>query len=94
MQLLEKKGIDQDLQIGLCNEWLNNKDVECIDNVDLSVSFDMAWQKRGSGSRYDSISGHAIMIGCLTKKVIGLLVYAMKCTKCHAAQKMYACSTA
>ena len=28
------------------------------------------------------------MIGCATKKVIGIIVYAMKCTKCHAAQKI------
>ena len=53
----------------------------------LTVSFDMAWQKRGSGSRYDSLSGHGIMIGCRTKKVIGIIVYAMKCSKCHFASK-------
>ena len=58
-----------------------------IGQVGLTVSFDMAWQKRGSGSRYDSLSGHGIMIGCRTKKVIGIIVYAMKCTKCHASHK-------
>ena len=41
-----------------------------LSNIGLIVSFDMAWQKRGSGNRYDSISGHVLMIGCVTKKVI------------------------
>ena len=45
-------------------------------------------EKRGSGNRYDSISGHAIMVGGKTKKVVGILVYSMKCSKCAAARKM------
>ncbi len=49
----------------------------------------MAWQKRGSDSRYDSISGHVIIIVGRTKKVIAILVCAMKCSKCAAARKKY-----
>jgi len=35
--------------------------------VSITVSFDMSWNKRSSGNRYDSISGHAFFIGCLSK---------------------------
>ena len=87
LERLEEKGIDKDIQIDLYHKWLEGHNVKQIGNVGLTVSFDMAWQKRGSGSRYDSLSGHGIMIGCRTKKVIGIIVYAMKCSKCHFASK-------
>ena len=70
------------------DKWLLGHEVLDIGNIGLAISFDMAWQKRGSGNCYESLSGHGIMIGCATKKVIGIIVYAMKCTKCHAAQNM------
>ena len=31
---------------------------------DISVSFDMGWQRKGTGHNYDSNSGHAYFIGC------------------------------
>ena len=71
----------------LYSKWKSGEKVHEIQNVGLTVSFDMAWQKRGSGNRYDSISGHGIMIGGITKKVLGIIVYSMKCDKCSNARK-------
>ena len=34
-----------------------------VDNVRISISFDMGWQKKGTGHTYDSNSGHAYYIG-------------------------------
>jgi hypothetical protein len=34
----------------------------------IVVTYDMGWQKRSSGKRYDSHSGHAAAIGCKTRK--------------------------
>ena len=43
--------------------------------VGVSVSFDMSWNKRSSGNRYDSILGHILMIGCLFENIIvGLVI--------------------
>ena len=36
--------------------------------VPITISYDMGWNKRSSGSRYDSISGHGIAIGILTTR--------------------------
>lgn len=36
--------------------------------IKLTVCFDMGWQKRSSGHRYDSLSGHAFLVGAYTKK--------------------------
>ena len=83
LEKLAEQGINEERAKKLYNKWLDDHNVKEIGNVGMIVSFDMAWQKRGSGNRYDSLSGHAIMIGCRTKKVIGIIVYAMKCTKCH-----------
>ena len=38
------------------------------DLVGLTIAFDMGWNKRGCGHRYDSLSGHAVIIGTKTKK--------------------------
>jgi hypothetical protein len=53
----------------------------------LAVSYDMGWQKRSTGRRYDSMSGHGFMIGCRTGLIIGLDVRGKKCAKCHQANK-------
>ena len=38
-------------------------DIDEVDNVRISISFDMGWQKKGTGHTYDSNSGHAYYIG-------------------------------
>ena len=53
--------------------------------VKLTVTYDMGWQKRSSGRRYDSYSGHAFIIGGRSKGVIGMVVYSKACRKCDAA---------
>ena len=62
--------------------------VDQVDNVLISVSFDMGWQKKGTGHTYDSNSGHSYYIGCRSGKVIAMLVYSKKCTKCDVAIAM------
>ncbi|XP_078315372.1 uncharacterized protein LOC111116349 [Crassostrea virginica] len=53
----------------------------------LSLSYDAGWQKRGSGKNYNSLSGHASMIGLHTKKVVGYSVMSKTCRKCDVATK-------
>ena len=60
------------------NDWLNNEK----EQVKLTVSFDMGWNKRSSGNRYDSLSGHAFYIGCLTQQIICAIVTAKQCRIC------------
>ncbi|XP_055999188.1 uncharacterized protein LOC125656742 [Ostrea edulis] len=52
----------------------------------LSASFDGAWQKRGTGRAYNSLTGHASLFGEKTKKIIGYSVMAKKCRICAAAK--------
>jgi len=42
-----------------------------IQQVGISVIFDMEWQKRATGQLYDSLSGHGFVIGCRTTNVVG-----------------------
>ena len=62
------------------NEWEQKLPMSA---VGLTVSYDMGWQKRSSGSRYDSESGHSSIIGKISKKIITLdlpnLWNSMKC---------------
>jgi hypothetical protein len=52
----------------------------------LTVAYDMAWQKRSSGHRYDSHSGHAIPVGVLTNLPIGLAILNKYCTICSRTE--------
>ena len=54
--------------------------------MSITVSFDMGWNKRSSGNRYDSISGHAFFIGCLSKKIVATIVSSKICTQCTVAE--------
>ena len=42
--------------------WLSRPLTE-RESVGITVSYDMAWQKRSSGQKYDSPSGHAFIVG-------------------------------
>ena len=55
--------------------------------VSIAVSYDMGWQKRSSGNRYDSMSGHGVLVGCRTKKVIDVIVFSKICQKCQEQAK-------
>jgi len=46
----------------------------------------MGWQKKSSGKRYDSKSGHGFLIGLATKKIIGAIVFCKSCARCTKAE--------
>jgi len=48
----------------------------------LTVSFDMAWQKRAAGRAYNSPSGHAFFVAGHTKKIVSRTGYAKACCVC------------
>ena len=50
---------------------------------EVQVSVDMGWQKRSSGHKYDSASGHALMIGKHTQHVLAYVVKSKKCNTCE-----------
>jgi len=47
----------------------------------------MGWQKRSVGNNYNSNSGHALMVGCHTNKVLMRKVYSKKCKHCKVQWK-------
>lgn len=50
--------------------------------VPLTVSYDMGWNKRSSGNKYDSISGHDFIMGGFTKKVLNHRCLSKCCSLC------------
>ena len=70
-------------------EWCAQRDKGKNNNkVKLTVTYDMGWQKRSSGRRYDSSSGHAFIIREKSKGVIRMVLYYKACQKCVAAEKI------
>ncbi|CAC5415505.1 unnamed protein product [Mytilus coruscus] len=51
--------------------------------LELEVSFDAGWQKRGSGFNYNSLTGHASMIGKQTGKVTCYDIRGKSCKFCE-----------
>lgn len=58
------------------------------DRPKVSVSMDMGWQKRSSGMRYDSLSGHAALCGTLTRKPIMIDLKSKFCRVCTSWEKL------
>ena len=54
-----------------------------LKSVGIEVSYDMGWNKRSTGRVYDSLSGHAFMIGCRTVNVIDMGVSKKKYKICQ-----------
>jgi hypothetical protein len=53
----------------------------------ISVSYDMAWQQRNSGNRYNSASGHALFVGGKTRQCLSLVVKSKVCNLCSTWEK-------
>lgn len=58
-----------------------------LSDGNLTASFDGAWQKRGTGRAYNSLTGHATLIGESTKKCLGFSVMSKRCRICTNAKK-------
>ena len=55
--------------------------------VGITVLFDIGWNKRSSSNRYDSLSGHELMIGYLSKKTVENIVSSKMCRVCNSAEE-------
>jgi len=53
----------------------------------VEASFDMGWQVRSSGGKYGSSTGHALLIGVWTKKVLDSIIFNKKCRVCTKHEK-------
>ena len=58
-----------------------------ICQIGLHASYDMEWQKRGSGNSYSSTSGHGFLVGTNTNKILAVSIKSTRCRKCEYAQK-------
>ena len=63
------------------NQW-NKKELPTLSNG-LIVCYDMGWNKRSTGTRYDSISSHGIIFGALSKKVLNYRAVSKVCPFCE-----------
>ena len=55
--------------------------------VGLTVSFDIGWNKCSSSSRYDSMSGHSLLIGFLSQKMIAGAISSKMYIVCSRGNK-------
>ena len=68
-------------------DWCALSDKDKNNNkVKLAVTYNMGWQKRSSGRRYDSSRGHAFITGARSKGIIGMVLYSKSFRKCDSAE--------
>jgi hypothetical protein len=69
--------------IGKVYSWWENLSKEaCVileNKPRLTISFDMGWQQRSSGNKYNLNSGHAICIGGYSKKILDYCIKSKVC---------------
>jgi hypothetical protein len=53
----------------------------------LNCSYNIAWQQKGSGHQYNSVSSHGTFVGRRTHKVIALVIKCKVCNQCTAWEK-------
>ncbi|XP_048749762.1 uncharacterized protein LOC125647095 [Ostrea edulis] len=77
----------EEMAIASCSRNLANE-VALTDSQEdgIVASFDGAWQKRGTGRAYNSLTGHATLIGQKTGKCVGYALKSKKCRICSAAK--------
>jgi len=64
------------------DKWLTND--QSIGRPAITIAYDMGWNKRSNGHRYDSISGHGIGVGQVTNKVVATKLYSKACVVCDS----------
>lgn len=50
--------------------------------INIIVSFDTGWSKRGNGRSYDSLNGYSTIIGILSGKILDYATRNRKCKMC------------
>lgn len=50
--------------------------------VNIIVTYDMSWSKRGNGRNYDSLNGYSVIIGFVSGKILDYATRNRKCRKC------------
>ena len=61
---------------------------DAIKKIGLVISYDMGWQKCSTGNIYESLSGHAYIIGVITGKIIGFMVNSKSYSKCKTGNRL------
>jgi hypothetical protein len=49
----------------------------------LTLMMDGGWDQRASGKAYSSASGRHVSVGAQTNKVVALVYYSKRCSKCE-----------
>ena len=66
----------------LFDQWLENADIPIEQWPLLTCSADMGWQKRSSGRRYDSLSGHSFLVEASSRKPVAFTLRSKFCSIC------------
>ena len=84
-----KRAIDEEVRLTRTKEEYEkyNKNELPAHANGLTIAYDMGWNKRSSGNRYDSVLGHGVVIGVRSKKVLCFKPKSKDCLFCKSWKK-------
>jgi hypothetical protein len=80
-------GLGKDILKANIEEEKSLSSVDSLGRSELDTNMDGAWNNRGSGKSYNSDSGHHLIVGNRTKKVIACHYMSRRCAKCELEMK-------
>jgi hypothetical protein len=88
---MEASDLQDDHDFKTWKDALDNKDLKLshAKMPKIQASFDMAWQQKGSGHVYNSLSGHGVFKGRYSGKVVALVIKCKTCGTCNAWKKKH-----
>ena len=82
---LQQKGTDEEI-VATINETDNPVEQNLLETETpmhrVQASYDMGWQVHSLGNKYGSPTGHGLLLGAITKKVMDSVIFNKKCAKC------------
>ena len=84
-----KEALEEEIKLSVSEELFERwkKGDATSKEVELTCSYDMGWNKRSSGHKYDSISGHGFLMGGMNKKILNHRCLSKVCARCSRAIK-------
>ena len=64
-----------------------NNGMLSVEEIALVIMYDMGWNKRSSGNKYDSFSGHGFALGGNTQKILNYRCMLKSCRKYFIAKR-------
>ena len=82
-EIIAQYSLDLGYELKYDDVFDKNRDIhDHLPRVGIKIGYDMGWQKRSGGTKYDSLSGHGFYVGLLNNNIVRYIVLSKHCWYC------------